>query len=132
MVAQASVAHDVQTITMALQPAASRLTQRITFTAIDCPTGTNCMTDAFYNTSMYSPPSTPHSYHDDAIPWSIGLGAPINAPGRCAGWCHNNDSPWSEKCGWWGGECSTCSQCFDNQPCLSECDGHAGFCPAAC
>ena len=87
MVAQASVAHDVQTITMALQPAASRLTQRITFTAIDCPTGTNCMTDAFYNTSMYSPPSTPHSYHDDAIPWSKGLGAPINAPGRCAGWC---------------------------------------------
>ena len=85
MVAQASVAHDVQTITMALQPAASRLTQRITFTAIDCPTGTNCMTDAFYNTSMYSPPSTPNSYHNDAIPWSKGLGAPINAPGRCAG-----------------------------------------------
>jgi hypothetical protein len=66
---QASVAHDVQTITMALQPAARRLTQRITFTAIDCPTGNNCMGDAFYGST---PPAT--------------IGAPVRAM-LCRSWC---------------------------------------------
>ena len=111
---QASVAHDVQTITMALQPAARRLTQRITFTAIDCPTGNNCMGDAFYGSTL---PAT--------------IGAPGGAM-LCRSWCAGYSKPWAEKCGRHDGLCSACSQCFDSQPCLSECDGHAGYCPAAC
>ena len=91
---EASVAHDVQTITMAL-PSTSKLTQRLTFTAIDCPPDTDCMANAFYG------------YVADPSPL-IRTTAEV----QCKASCHSSPEPWATKCGWASKTCASCTECI--------------------
>ena len=113
-----------------LQASPAKLTQRLTFTAIDCPPSTDCMSDDFYGLDPES--SAAQSAESLVRAQNTWQYVYYPASGRCQGWCWNHEAPWEAKCAWSSRDCSGCSSCFDSSDCLPACDNQAGYCPNHC
>ena len=92
-----------------LQASPAKLTQRLTFTAIDCPPSTDCMSDDFYGLDPES--SAAQSAESLVRAQNTWQYVYYPASGRCQGWCWNHKDPWETKCVWGTGVCGGCPPC---------------------